>query len=279
VPRILLDGDAEIIHDLRVASRRLQQALQTLPAPRHPKKLKRWRRELRRVRRALGPCRDADVIHGLVQAKAAQAHGATVQRAWHTFAQDLERRRGELLEPARRAVAASDLFAFIAAIQALLATVDDKCDPLEALSESVAAAMAEWHKALAAAHREGGAAEFHGLRIAGKRLRYRAELLADLGHAGLKSLVAALRQLQTALGDWHDRVVLLDRTGAFVAQGRLLTDRPDLGRVLLTEMEKERSRLDTAGAAILRDAAKVAEAWAQCKTTSAAGAAKEAKAD
>ena len=55
-PKALVSDDPEIVHDLRVASRRLQQALRVLPP--HSKSVNRKLfKVLRRVRRAFGACR------------------------------------------------------------------------------------------------------------------------------------------------------------------------------------------------------------------------------
>ena len=47
------------------------------------------------------------------------------------------------------------------------------------------------------------------MRISGKRLRYRFEVLAELGDGAAKSHEKSLKALQDELGRWHDRHVLL----------------------------------------------------------------------
>ena len=48
------------------------------------------------------------------------------------------------------------------------------------------------------------------------------------------------RNCRTTLGEWHDRSVLLHHVAEFIGRPDFLADHPDIGRILLTEMEKER---------------------------------------
>ena len=62
--KVLKGDDADAIHDMRVASRRLQQVLDLLyPKPR-PQELRRLRRQIRRCRQVLGDVRNCDVSAG-----------------------------------------------------------------------------------------------------------------------------------------------------------------------------------------------------------------------
>jgi len=105
--------------------------------------------------------------------------------------------------------------------------------------------------------------QIHALRIAGKRLRYRAELLAELGEATAKPQVKTLKSLQDKLGDWHDRIVLLQLIAEFISRPEFLVDHPAAGRALLAEMERERHKNEVATHAILKSAGKTREAWGE----------------
>jgi CHAD domain-containing protein len=54
--------------------------------------------------------------------------------------------------------------------------------------------------------------DVHELRIDGKLLRYTLELAAPLGFGAPMPLLRAFKQLQDALGLWHDYVVLGEQT-------------------------------------------------------------------
>ena len=74
--KALVSDVPEVIHDLRVASRRLQQVLRLL-APK-TKSSAKLVRVLRRVRRALGACRNLDVGIHLIQTKLETATSASL---------------------------------------------------------------------------------------------------------------------------------------------------------------------------------------------------------
>ena len=61
-PKVLRGDDPDAIHDMRVASRRLQQILDLLyPKPR-PQKIRKLRRIIRRARTTLSGVRNCDVL-------------------------------------------------------------------------------------------------------------------------------------------------------------------------------------------------------------------------
>ena len=63
--------------------------------------VKKVLRLLRRVRRALGPCRNLDFNLDLIKDKHQQASAAAVQRAWAEVHDELEAKRGALIESRR----------------------------------------------------------------------------------------------------------------------------------------------------------------------------------
>lgn len=265
MPKALLNDNPETVHDLRVWSRRLQQAVRVLHPAAKPPKSKKVLRVLRQVRRALGPCRNLDVNLDLIRKKRQHASAASVQRAWGALQEELEAKRGPVIERARREIARHDLFSFISRAQALIQAADNDTDPIESYDDAVAQAMKTWQDALTSAIEERDETHLHRFRIAGKHLRYQVELLAELGEAKAKPLVEALKALQDALGDWHDRAVLVECVANFIGQADFLVDHPDIGRALLTEIEKEKLSHQTGINQLLADAAKVPEAWARWK--------------
>lgn len=265
MPKLLVSDDPETVHDLRVWSRRLQQALRVIHPAAKPPKIKKVLRVLRQVRQALGSCRNLDVNLDLIKEKRQQASAAAVQRAWGAVQDELEANRGRLLERARREIARHDLFGFIARAQALIEAADGDADPVEILENAIAKSMKAWQAAFVSATQQSDEVHLHEFRIAGKRLRYRVELLAELGENKAKPLVEALKELQNALGDWHDRSLLIDYVAEFIGRANFLADHPDIGRALLTEMEKEKLRNETNINQLLTDAAKVPERWVRWK--------------
>ena len=174
---------------------------------------------------------------------------------------ELEAQRQALVERVRRDLAGRDHCKFITRVQSLIARAEGDFDPLEQITAAMTKSMDGWEESFAATREQPDAAALHALRIAGKKLRYRAELLAALGQPKVKPLVKTLKEIQTTLGDWHDRSVLLHQVAEFIGRPGFLAERPDIGRILLAEMEKERLRSDTEVASVLQQAAKVQESW------------------
>jgi CHAD domain-containing protein len=271
MPKILVSDDPEIIHDLRVWSRRLQQAIRViLPEPKPPKS-KKVIRTLRQVRQTLGPCRNLDVNIALITEKRRHSGAAAVRQSWEAVQRDLEERRNPLLERARNDIAQKDIFAFIGRAKTLIdAAGNDNwsaAGPLQKLEAATAQAMKDCDEACALAYEQRDQTHLHQFRIAAKRLRYRVELLADLGQVKVKPLVEDLKELQNALGDWHDRCVLLQSIAEFIGRPDFLADHPDMGRALLAEMEKEKLRNETAIEQLFQKAATMRQAWAEWKPT------------
>ena len=273
-PKILVNDDPDTIHDLRVWSRRLQQAIRVLlPTPK-PRKSKKVIRTLRRVRQSLGPCRNLDVNIALTMERCRHSGAAALRQSWEAIQKDLEERRSSLLEGARYDISQQDIFAFIERAKSLIDDAGRNADShipdlLHQLEEAAVEAMRACDEACALAYEQRDQAHLHQFRIAAKRLRYRAELLVDLGHAKIKPLVEDLKDLQTALGDWHDRCVLLQYVAEFIARPEFLGDHPDMGRTLLSEMEKEKLRNETAIEQLFQKAAKMRQSWAAWRPTAA----------
>lgn len=265
LPKALISDQADTVHDLRVASRRLQQLLRVLASVERAKSIKKTTASLRRVRQALGPCRDLDVNLALIDAKREQSAAGSVQRAWQLVADELAARRPALLARARHQIASQDLYKLIDRAQRLLVAQPSDFDALEPVTMAMAKSMEVWRESFEAARQQPEAEALHRLRIAGKKLRYRAEIVAALGQAKVKPLVNTLAAMQGALGDWHDRSVLLHQVADFIGRPEFLADHPDIARILLAEMEKERLRSTADAANILRLANKVPEAWATWK--------------
>ena len=134
---------------------------------------------------------------------------------------------------AREELTQHDITQFVTRTQSLLQPDGLQQEPEELLKRSVEEALARWNQALREAKENPQADQIHALRIAGKRLRYRAELLAELGHASVKPRVKALKLLQDELGNWHDRHVLLQFIAEFIGRPDFLVDHPETGALCL----------------------------------------------
>lgn len=120
--------------------------------------------------------------------------------------------------------------------------------------QSLDQSLVQWHETLDQAKNKRDPECLHSLRLAGKRLRYRWELLAELGEGDAKSRIKSLKALQDKLGVWHDRHVLSQFLEEFIGRPNFPRDHPDLYRALELEMESERRDNDAAIDGILKQA-------------------------
>lgn len=240
LPGVLGSEDPETVHDLRVWSRRLQQGL-VMPFPKpKPRRVRRLRRTLRQLRRTLGGWRNCDVHLELAARESRRTRSPARQRAWSLFREHLSERRGNLVAVARQDLLRRDLAKFAVDLEKLWS------QPLEggaaalaqSLRSSFDAAWAQWESALAHAQATRQPTDIHRFRIATKRLRYRSELLRDLGHQKALPLLSYLKEIQGALGKWHDRQAFYRAVAEAVARPDFLLLESSSARILLAQMDK-----------------------------------------
>ncbi len=261
LPRVLVSDRPDTIHDTRVYSRRLQQVIRVFFPNAGAGKARKLIRTLRKTRRCLGPVRNLDVTIELVQKKIHRARDAAVRDAWRKVRQYLEEERSRELLSARREIEQHDVMAFIERARSLFESGDREKHPEVSLKKSIEQSLTDWYEALDNARQNQGQESFHAFRIAGKRLRYRLELLAAMGDKFSRTKVKALKKFQDEIGQWHDRQILLQFVADFIARPDFLAGHPDLARTLLAEMDSEHQRDEAAIASVLRRAEQIHAAW------------------
>jgi CHAD domain-containing protein len=203
-------GEVRGVHRARVATRRLRAWLPALGGLADAGPLRRLRRAVRRLTRALGPVRELDVALG---------HLDSIGRDAGVPDRVLARVRGQLRT--QRLAARRDL---------LQALERHPADRLTALAETIGIEPADAEPLMAAAVREAraraaqralalsaaiGAAgplyaaePLHEVRIAAKQLRYALEVDLALSGSRAERQVRQLKGLQDILGLVHDYEVL-----------------------------------------------------------------------
>ena len=243
-PEIRADANPKTVHDVRVWSRRLQQALGAFfPKPRSGK-VRRLRRTPRRIRRALGEWRNCDVLLEIVERRQRRTRSDAKRQAWGFVRDYLLQKRAKEVTRAGKKLRRQELGDYAALAQKLLVRPAEESPELlmQRLCDGVEGAWTEWQSALTRAQETGALGDLHAFRIATKNLRYRTELLRDVGHKHLKAQLKWLADLQDAIGVWHDRQVLYQAVAKAVARTEtLLHERPTV-RILLAELEKDCKR-------------------------------------
>ncbi|MBX3403628.1 MAG: CHAD domain-containing protein [Phycisphaeraceae bacterium] len=254
------NDDAEkAVHQLRVATRRTAAALDAAMPVLSQKRAKAALRVLRKIRRAAGPVRDADVLLRWV---GATRRKQPEERAGFTLlARSLRDRRNDAAAqlpgvlPDLRKQSAQRLGRAIREMQRASpdgpAIADVMRDGLQRHADSV----------LEAAGADLGRTEnLHNLRIECKRLRYALEIFAPaIGKSACGRLIRPLTDFQQAIGGFTDCSVRVDHLSEVLAGARANLrkrakhgDRDgveSLGRILRAERTAFRRELRAARAA------------------------------
>ncbi|HEY6290539.1 MAG TPA: CHAD domain-containing protein [Terriglobia bacterium] len=268
--KVLRDESPHPVHDLRVASRRLQSLLDFLyPTPRPPE-IRKLRRRLRRARAVLGDLRNQDVLAARIRRILTRKRTARRQ-AWETAHDYVQKLRTKTAERAHRKLTRLNLAAAYVRLRQELARSAEAgasqssefphlmivpeeraasgprpalpeaeaardVNPVTRFSERLSELWQDFEARAAESWRDPGA--LHALRIAAKRLRYLVEVAAELEVSGSAEAVQWLSDLQGKLGDWHDLEVLSGTMIEMMAQrGFLEADLPlgiEVGKLVLS---------------------------------------------
>jgi CHAD domain-containing protein len=208
-------GDQMSVHQARVASRRLREALPLLGVRADAEALDRADKRVRRITRALGPVRELDVtlllLAELQRKKAAPLRA--IVRVREAVTDERQKRRRDMLaeiKPSR-----------IDKLRKRLVRVATPESPPvaqgTALAEANAQAASRAADLRAAIERAGGiylADRLHRVRVAAKKLRYALEIQRELTRSRSTAQLNRLKVQQDLLGRMHDLEILIDRARA-----------------------------------------------------------------
>ena len=236
----MIDGvrqneDIECLHRMRVASRRLRSLLPLFADCLPPKRSPRWRKQLRRVTRALGQARDADVqIACLQEALDACSDGQQrpgLERLLLRFKQQRQVMQAPLVGTLERLTSRRQISRMETTLRYLLATSQLYANPesgptWHTYRQSRSAVLRRLQAVLAAAATIRGPqsnAELHATRITIKRLRYTLQAFAPLYPDTLNDAIRTARQLQDVLGNLHDCDVWVETLPQFLQEEKART--------------------------------------------------------
>ncbi len=210
--RVLEKNDPEAVHDLRVATRRLRAALELGAEVSGRKKAERLRKELRRLGRALGELREADVNAAMLReltipptASLETAREALLAAAI-AEARRLRRRVQRSLKKADAPRLVQDIRSYA---KSLRGSRPDAAPAAAFGREQIERRRVPVLSACAQSRRSPTPQNLHLLRIAAKKFRYAVDLLSLAFEPRQRSRIRArLKSFQDLLGRYHDCVVL-----------------------------------------------------------------------
>ncbi len=204
------DPDAGI-HDMRVAAKRLREALRLFAPAFRKKDAKRHLRWIGEINAALGDVRDVDVLEARLTKRAAKlgapaglddllarlARRRDGGRSWLVFL--LDRVQGRML--------AAKLEATLVRVAAERTADEPTLErfAVDAILTRLAKVRRRWERVRLDAREES----FHRARIANKHLRYAIEPFVDFLPPAVKDTGRIARRFHDALGDLHDEDVFL----------------------------------------------------------------------
>jgi CHAD domain-containing protein len=239
--------DVEPVHKLRVAARRATAALDTFFDLLSRKVYRKARKAIRRLRRAAGSARDADVF--LAAVRTFSVHQSPADRPGLHF----------LLGHAFAARQAAQQ-RLVSALKSWDAQASDRVNAVpdklrrgdeELLADRAVPTLRRLMKKLSKAAQGNldDARQLHALRVCAKRLRYALELFVDCYPVAVRDqLLPRVEAVQDALGaanDSHQAVILLDGLLSAVRQTQPAlwdTDRVGLESVRTNHQQREREQ-------------------------------------
>jgi CHAD domain-containing protein len=201
------------VHQARVASRRLREAVPVLATGLKNTGANKARKKIRRVTKALGCVRELDVTISLLDELAQQetVPRVALEHVRARVVQEQERRRATMLKRLDKVN--------VGKLDRRLGTLSDALDKAETdgWRETLAARLLKRAKRLRDTVEAAGqmyeAERLHAVRIAAKKLRYAMELAAETGARAAVRPVRTIKRAQDTLGRLHDLQVLQTYVG------------------------------------------------------------------
>ena len=223
-PGTRLGEDAEELHDMRVATRRLRAAMKLFEDA-LPERSRWLREELRHFASALGAVRDLDVqieevkgvgggdqeedeaLAAIVAALGDRREAARVRMLETLDSDRYARFESSFAEMLRRGPESPDAPSTNGSSEPSVAGVP----VLEAAPELLGRLYRGWRKAAGRLNEGSDPEEYHDLRKKGKRLRYALEFFSGVyGKEATGALVGPLKVVQDSLGRHQDAIVAAD---------------------------------------------------------------------
>ncbi|HSC27376.1 MAG TPA: CHAD domain-containing protein [Vicinamibacterales bacterium] len=213
-----LEGDVAAVHQTRVASRRLREAVPILATGTKGSRAGRARRKLRRLTRTLGTVRELDVTLALLDELAARNElpRLALEEVRARVVRERDRRR-ELMVKRLQRLDADKLYRRLASVGQAVAQ-SDSMEWRDRLAPRLMGRAKVLADAISTAGRVYAPEQLHGVRIAAKKLRYTMELAGESGIKPAAALVRTLKQAQDILGRLHDLQVLQSHIRAVQAE-------------------------------------------------------------
>lgn len=256
-PAVRLDRDAEDLHDLRVAVRRLRAIIRAGAPALAPALVDPLREELRWLGRLLGPVRDLDVLIVALRSEAEQMERED-RAALRPFFTALSRERTAAKKKMRVGLDSPRYLDILDRLARFVEAPPEQPISLKRVARREFQKLQAKMKALGV---EPSDDDLHRARIQGKRARYAAELAEPLTGKPARRFIADAKAFQDVIGAHQDAVIAEERLRAFIERAKEGQTALALGRLIErqhTHRRTARERLSKTWAALERSGAR---AW------------------
>jgi CHAD domain-containing protein len=218
--QVLRTRSATAIHDLRVATRRMQTLVDLAALSNPSKRAARLRKRLKLLRHTLGSRRDLDMTLGKLRERAANTASARRRRILHWVIRQMTPEARQITGRMCRATRKAG----IKKLRRLTKKTVGERRGLETLSAEVLnAAMRQaeqkWLRAIHTAKLRKDPAAYHDVRIKTKTFRYTIESVSRFVKVQRAEAAAEwLKTIQDELGEWHDEIELTRRVTSLLAE-------------------------------------------------------------
>lgn len=229
IPGVRAGKDAEHVHRMRVASRRLRRALDVFGDCFPAKDVKRWTKRIKRITRDLGAARDLDVqtIFLAKEKRLLSADSrAGIERIILRITQRRIHEQKAVLDTLAKIDEEGTLRSMEESMRIAVSHATLANQPTTDISVrkkahgrliGLLANMLSFETYIPQAERS---AEHHEMRIAAKFLRYEVEVFESLFGKAVKPYLAKVKELQAILGELHDCDVWIEYLPVFIAHER-----------------------------------------------------------
>jgi CHAD domain-containing protein len=255
VPKILRSQNPDRIHDLRVASRRLQAVLDVLTVTPTSSSVGRLRRKIKRSRTVFSDVRNCDALIERIERRL-KRHRAGHRKAWNAVLDYLRERRSKAYAPAVRKLTKLNLGRVYIRFQSFLTALpgtagrngqrdtpgaDTRDVRLKSrLIDGLEKAWLQFRAELVQSQQSLTGRSIHKARIAAKKLRYLVEVIDEFQIPGSCDAARWLRQVQQYLGDWHDLDVAEQVLAEMLARPQFVVDQVEIAAEVIKLIILER---------------------------------------
>lgn len=231
------------VHQARVASRRLREAVPVLTSGLHHTHTGKIQRKIRRLTQALGTVRELDVTLHLIDELADRpgVPRAALSEVRALVIEDRELRRTVMLERLD-GVDSAKLAARLRAVRQALLHPAPGHSWRASLAQRIAKRARRLEKAIDQAGQIYAPEPLHEVRIAAKKLRYALEIADESTVAPCPFPLKVIKRVQDALGRLHDLQILQHHVAAVGAAPRGRRSPPDAGLAILSRLIEDQCR-------------------------------------